>query len=240
MCISPSRLKMIESEYLQIAKPCMNVSVFCKTSHVLNSFRWNHYYKQSDKITQGQERQWLETGGGREQGLSMSWELRTHLNKHGKRPPPKRVSNTTHTSPDFLPSLLMWTWFTRRCRLFAWHWKRHQRRTDRKSELSLVLRPGNVPALWNSASFPRYIFPSSISLKPPTANRKYTIFSLKNICKTVYSYNSVDLPRLHKNPRWDAMQWDADDSVDGAGCETGWCDIQQTFHGIYIYIHMIT
>lgn len=138
--------------------------------------------------------------------VSMSWELRTHLNKHGKRPPPKRVSNTTHTSPDFLPSLLMWTWFTRRCRLFAWHWKRHQRRTDRKSELSLVLRPGNVPAVCHSASSPVTFSPSSISLKPPTANRKYTIFSLKNICKTVYSYNSVDLPRLHKNPRWDAIQ----------------------------------
>lgn len=167
--------------------------------------------------------------------VSMSWELRAHLNKHGKRPPPKRASNKTPTSPDFLPSLLMWTWFTRRCWLFAWRWKRHQRRTDRKSELSLVLRSGNVPALCHSPSSPRYIFPSSISLKPPTANRKYTIFSLKNICKTVYSYNSVDLPRLHKNPRWDAMQWDADDSVDGAGSETGWCDIQQTFHGIHIY-----
>ena len=28
--------------------------------------------------------------------------------------------------------------------------------------------------------------------------------------------------------------------MDGAGCETGWCDIQQTFHGIYIFILLKT
>ena len=110
---------------------------FLKNWHGLNSFRWNHYYKQSDKITQrmgetvvGETKQeracWFcDSGVHTWQAWLSSLPKRISKKKKKKeKKPPK-----PHTSAEFLQTGLMCTRFGH-YKPLARYWNYHQMRTD--------------------------------------------------------------------------------------------------------------
>ena len=132
---------------------------FLKNWHGLNSFRWNHYYKQSDKITQrmgetvvGETKQeracWFcDSGVHTWQAWlsSLPKRISKKKKKEKKRNPQNRTLLPSSSKPGWcvhgldIINLSLGIGIITKCGQI-------------KSELSLVLRSGNLPALIPSVS----------------------------------------------------------------------------------------